>query len=92
MEQSVECGKISMNLSDKFKTLAWVVSGIILSIKQEIVTTTSWEQLGTPWFVLTALAGACYGLSAYWSKSPVPVAGEKNKDETNLDSKDNQEN
>jgi hypothetical protein len=65
-----------MRLSDVFKTLAWVLGGATISTLDRMTKATTWQELNSPWFVLTFVGSAFMFLTAYWSKSPVPVAGE----------------
>ncbi len=69
---------MKMVKTDMMKTVAWVMGGTLTTttLVEKITATTKWGELLTPYHILPFVGTAFMFLAAYWSKSPVPVAGE----------------
>jgi hypothetical protein len=61
---------------DKVKTVCWAIGGALIAVRAEITQATSWVEFFSPFVIVTFLSGGLFALTSYWSKSPVPVAGQ----------------
>lgn len=61
-----------MSNTDKLKTFAWMVGGIVLACRPLVSPTMGWAEVGTPNFMFSVLAGAIFGLKCFWTAAPMP--------------------